>query len=202
MTKQDFGVRLLHACDKVIAIKDELNQIDARFGDADHGLTMSKIATAIEEAVKGSADSVSAMLNACADTISEIGGGAAVPLWSSWFSGMAEGAPDTDELSVTELKALFASGFEMLDFMSGAQVGDKTMMDAVIPAQEAINAYDGQDPAELFEAAAKAAGEGAESTKQVPAKYGRAKYYGEETIGTADAGALSMAAFFEGLAVA
>ena len=90
----------------------------------------------------------------------------------------------------------------MLDFMSGAQVGDKTMMDAVIPAQQAIDSYDGQDVSGLFEAAAKAAEEGAESTKNVPSKFGRAKYYGDKTIGTADAGALSMAAFFKGLAKA
>jgi dihydroxyacetone kinase-like protein len=115
---------------------------------------------------------------------------------------MAEGAPETEDLSVDDIKAIFTSGFEMLDFMSGAQVGDKTMMDAVIPAQKAIEAYEGNDPAELFEAAAKAATEGAEATKNVASKFGRARYFGDKTIGTADAGALSMATFFKGLAVA
>lgn len=202
MTKQELANRLVNACAAVKDIKDELNEIDARFGDADHGLTMAKIASAIEEAAAGTECSVGDMLTACGDAVSEVGGGAAVPLWSSWLSGMADGAPAKEDLDVADIKAIFAAGFEMLDFMSGAQVGDKTMMDAVIPAQKAIDSYEGSDPHELFEAAAKAASEGAESTKQVASKFGRAKYFGDKTIGTADAGALSMAAFFKGLAVA
>lgn len=200
MTKQEFADRLVHACESVKAITDTLNEIDARFGDADHGLTMSKITSAIEEAAGNAKGSVGDMLNACSDAVSEVGGGAAVPLWSSWLSGMAEGAPEVEDLSVDDIKAIFTSGFEMLDFMSGAQVGDKTMMDAVIPAQKAIEAYSGNDAAELFDAAAKAAKEGAEATRNIASKFGRAKYYGDKTIGTPDAGALSMAAFFKGLA--
>lgn len=202
MTKQELAGRFVNACESVKTIKDELNEIDARFGDADHGLTMSKIAAAIEGAARGAEGSVQEMLTACSDAVSEVGGGAAVPLWSSWLSGMADGAPAAKELTIEELKAVFASGFEMLDFMSGAQVGDKTMMDAVIPAQKAIEAYDGQDVQALFEAAASAAEAGAQSTKEIASKFGRAKYYGDKTIGTADAGALSMAAFFKGLAAA
>ena len=84
--------------------------------------------------------------------------------------------------------------------MSGAKVGDKTMMDALIPASEAIAAYDGSDEQELFAAAAEAAAKGAEATKQFVSKFGRAKSYGTQTIGTPDAGATSMACFFQGLA--
>ena len=111
MTKQELADRLLHACEAVKTIKDELNEIDARFGDADHGLTMSKIAKAIEDTVSSpekAGGSAADMLNACADAVSEVGGGAAVPLWSSWLSGMAEGAPAAEELNVADLKAIFA----------------------------------------------------------------------------------------------
>ena len=83
--------------------------------------------------------------------------------------------------------------------MSGAKVGDKTMMDALIPASEAIAAYTGDENG-LFEAAAQAARQGAESTKQFVSKFGRAKSYGRQTIGTPDAGAMSMSYFFQGLA--
>ena len=84
--------------------------------------------------------------------------------------------------------------------MSGAQVGDKTMMDALIPASEAIAAYTGNDEQGLFAAAAEAATRGAEASKQFVSKFGRAKSYGTQTIGTPDAGATSMAYFFRGLA--
>ena len=72
--------------------------------------------------------------------------------------------------------------------MSGAKVGDKTMMDAIIPASEAIADYAGGDERGLFEAAAQAAAQGAEATRQFVSKFGRAKSYGTQTIGTPDAG--------------
>ena len=74
------------------------------------------------------------------------------------------------------------------------------MMDALIPASQAIAAYSGSDEAGLFDAAAQAALQGAEASKQFVSKFGRAKSYGEQTIGTLDAGAASMAYFFQGLA--
>ena len=84
--------------------------------------------------------------------------------------------------------------------MSGAKVGDKTMMDTVIPASEAIAAYSGDSEKELFSQAAAAAAQGAENSKNFVSKFGRAKSYGAKTLGTPDAGAVSMAKFFEGLA--
>ena len=76
------------------------------------------------------------------------------------------------------------------------------MMDALIPASRAVAAYGGDDENELFAAAAKAAMEGAEATRGFASKFGRAKSYGEKTLGTPDAGAMSMSYFFQGLAQA
>ena len=73
------------------------------------------------------------------------------------------------------------------------------MMDALIPASDAIAACEG-DEAALFEAAARAAEAGAENSRNFASKFGRAKSYGDKTIGTPDAGAVSMARFFKGLA--
>ena len=67
-------------------------------------------------------------------------------------------------------------------------------------ASQAIAAYEGEDEAALFAAAARAAAQGAEDSKQFVSKFGRAKSYGEKTIGTPDAGAVSMSYFFQGLA--
>ncbi len=66
--------------------------------------------------------------------------------------------------------------------MSGAKVGDKTIMDALAPASESIASYSGNDEAELFALAAEAAVRGTEATKEFKAKYGRAKSYGAKTI--------------------
>ena len=202
MTKTDLAARLRNACAAVIAAEQELTEIDSKFGDADHGLTMSKIARAVTEAVDQSEGGIQAMLDDAATAVMSLNGGSAVPLWNTWLDGMQEAAPEGEEIDVPGLQALFAKALEELNDMSGAQVGDKTMMDALIPASRAIAAYAGSDEDGLFAAAAKAAAEGAENSKNFVSKFGRAKSYGTQTIGTPDAGAMSMSYFFQGLAQA
>lgn len=89
------------------------------------------------------------------------------------------------------------NALEELRTISQAKVGEKTMMDAIIPATEAANAA--ADDASALEAAEKAAKEGAEHTADCVAKYGRAKNYGEQSLGVKDAGACSIALIFQGL---
>ena len=196
MTKTEFAARLQQACASVTAAEQELTEIDSKFGDADHGLTMTKIAGAISGAVAESDGGIQSMLDDAAMAVMVLNGGSAVPLWNTWLDGMQENAPDGDEIDTAGLQAIFARALEALNEMSGAQVGDKTMMDALIPASEAIAAYTGNDEQELFAAAAEAATRGAEASKQFVSKFGRAKSYGTQTIGTPDAGATSMAYFF------
>ena len=200
MTKEQFAARLKHACASVISAEQELTEIDSKFGDADHGLTMTKIAKAISDAVDQSDGGIQAMLDDAATAVMSLNGGSAVPLWNTWLDGMQEAAPDGEEIDVAGVQAIFAKALEELDDMSGAKVGDKTMMDALIPASEAVAAYAGADEAGLFAAAAQAAAAGAENSKNFVSKFGRAKSYGAQTIGTPDAGAMSMAYFFRGLA--
>lgn len=200
MTKTEFAARLQQACASVTAAEQELTEIDSKFGDADHGLTMTKIAGAIAGAVAESDGGIQSMLDDAAMAVMVLNGGSAVPLWNTWLDGMQENAPDGDEIDTAGLQAIFARALEALNEMSGAQVGDKTMMDALIPASEAIAAYTGNDEQEVFAAAAEAATRGAEASKQFVSKFGRAKSYGTQTIGTPDAGATSMAYFFRGLA--
>ena len=200
LTKAEFALKLKNACLCVIAAEAELTEIDAKFGDADHGFTMAKVCNAILAAIEESDGGIQTMLDDAAMAVMAINGGSAVPLWNTWLDGMQEGAPEADEVDVPGIKAIFAKAFEELDEMSGAKVGDKTMMDALIPASEAIAAYEGDSEAELFTLAAAAAAAGAENSKNFPSKFGRAKSYGAKTIGTPDAGAMSMSKFFEGLA--
>lgn len=200
MTKNEFAARLKNGCDAVRNAQDELTEIDSRFGDADHGVTMVKIVDTIAAAVDGSDEGIKAMLDSAASDVMCLNGGSAVPLWNTWLDGMQEEAPEGDEIDVAGIKAIFARAFSELDDMSGAKAGDKTMMDALIPASQAIADYAGSDEGELFNAAAEAAWGGAEASKQFVAKFGRAKSYGTKTLGTPDAGATSMAYFFKGLA--
>ena len=163
MTKSEFAARLQHACASVIAAEQELTEIDSKFGDADHGLTMTKIAGAISAAVEASDGGIQSMLDDAAMAVMSLNGGSAVPLWNTWLDGLQEAAPEGDEVDVAGLKAMFAHAFEALDEISGDKAG-------------------------------------AEASKGFVAKYGRAKSYKEQTIGTPDAGAVSMAYFFRGQA--
>ena len=183
MTKQEFASRLQNACAAVTAAEQELTEIDSRFGDADHGLTMSKIAKAVSAAAGESEGGIQAMLDDAAMAVMVLNGGSAVPLWNTWLDGLQEEAPEGNEIDTAGIQAIFAKALKALSDMSGAKVGDKTMMDALIPASQAIAAYSGSDEAGLFDAAAQAALQGAEASKQFVSKFGRAKSYGEQTIG-------------------
>ena len=202
MKKAELAQRLKHACTSVLAAEDELTDIDSRFGDADHGLTMNKIAGAISDAVDQSEGGIQSMLDDAAMAVMTLNGGSAVPRWNTWLDGMQENAPEGDEIDIAGLQAAFSRALEALTEISGAKMGDKTMMDALIPASLAIASYQGDDENELFASAARAAAQGAEDSKQYVSKFGRARSYGAQTIGTPDAGAMSMSYFFQGLAQA
>lgn len=199
MNKDELASRLKNACSAVIAAQDELTEIDSHFGDADHGVTMTKIAEAVVGAVGAAQGGIKAMLEDAAMEVMMINGGSAVPLWNTWLDGLAEAAPEGDELDAEGLKQMLGHALEELAALSKAKVGDKTMMDALIPATEAALACQGNAD-DIFAAAAKAALEGAEASRNFVSKFGRARSYGEATIGTPDAGAVSMSRFFAGLA--
>ncbi len=199
MNKDELASRLKGACEAVIEARDELTEIDSKFGDADHGVTMAKIAQAVMGSAAAAQGGVKSMLEDAAMEVMMINGGSAVPLWNTWLDGLAEAAPEGDELDAEGLKRMLGHALESLSEISKAKVGDKTMMDALIPATEAALACEGTE-AEILAAAAQAAADGAEASRGFVSKFGRARSYGEATIGTPDAGAVSMSRFFKGLA--
>ena len=100
MTKDAFAARLKQGCAAVAAAEQELTEIDSRFGDADHGLTMAKIAGAISGAVDQAEGGIQSMLDDAATAVMALNGGSAVPLWNTWLDGMQEAAPEGDEIDV------------------------------------------------------------------------------------------------------
>ena len=128
MTKAEFAVRLKEACASVEGAEGLLTEIDSKFGDADHGLTMSKIARAISQAVEESQGGIQEMLDDTAMAVMGLNGGSAVPLWNTWLDGLQEAAPEGDEVDMAGLKAMFAHAFEALDEISGAKAGDKVAL--------------------------------------------------------------------------
>lgn len=199
ISKECFAVRLMNACKAVREAQEELTEIDSRFGDADHGITMAKIMQAMEDAIRANHGGIRSMLKDASMAIMSINGGSAVPLWYTWMDGIRAVAPEGEEMSLEELRAAFQKGLNDLAALSKAKVGGKTMMDALIPATNAL-CTEGRTTDEALQAAAEAAKGGAEATRDFVAKYGRARSYGDATLGTPDAGAMSMSYFFAGLA--
>ena len=103
ITKVELIQRFKHACKCVCAAEAELTEIDAQFGDADHGFTMVKICNTIESAMDAADGNIKEMLDDAAMAVMRLNGGSAVPLWNTWLDGMQEGAPESDEMDVTEL---------------------------------------------------------------------------------------------------
>jgi dihydroxyacetone kinase-like protein len=104
------------------------------------------------------------------------------------------------ELDADEIAEMFEGGFDEICCVTKARKGDKTMMDALQPATEALLAAKDQGEAGMFAAAAAAAKAGSEATAQMQAKFGRARNLGERSIGAIDAGSASMAVIFAAFA--
>ncbi|MBS6954781.1 MAG: DAK2 domain-containing protein [Enterocloster asparagiformis] len=179
--------------------KDYLSEIDSRFGDGDHGVTIGKIAALIEKKLEAwEDDDIEEFLEDLGDSTMEIGGGSAGPLYGTLIGGLSGPLNGGGAIDEGLLKEMFTECQSAMEDITNAKVGDKTMMDALIPAVAAAEAAQG-DCAAILEAAKEAAARGAKESEQYISKFGRARSYKEQTIGTPDAGAVSTSLFFAGL---
>jgi dihydroxyacetone kinase-like protein len=179
---------------------EKLNQLDAATGDGDHG-------TAILAAMKA-ATAASKKEGGLATTLEMIGwdvmsstSGSTSTLLGSFFVGMSSGVNE-EEPDVPQTAFLFESGLQNVQTTTKAGIGDKTMMDALIPAVEAMAKIKNSNGSlgKLFQTAADAAKKGADSTKELTAKHGRAKNLAERSRGHLDAGAVSTALIYQAYA--
>lgn len=182
--------------------EDHLSEIDSRFGDGDHGITIGKIARLIQQRADAWQDeSIQDFLDGLGMGIMEVKGGSAGPLYGTMIGGLGvELVPDENELSADSVRRMFAGALSEMQDITTAKVGDKTMMDTLIPAVKAAQDCPEDDPKAVLLAAAAAAQQGAKDSEGYVSKFGRARSYKEQTIGTPDAGAVSTALFIQGLA--
>lgn len=177
------------------------SELDAASGgDGDHG---TAIVTAFHAMDKAGGADFKGYLKALSDALQNEACGSTSTLYGAWLEGMSGAAPDgADALDDAALAAVFSGGLEEIGFVTRARVGDKTLMDALIPATEAFGAAQGEGPAAMFAKAAAAAEAGAAATGPMRARFGRAKNLGDRSIGPRDAGASSMACIFAAFSAA
>ena len=182
--------------------RDTLTQLDSAIGDADHGANLDRGMTAAVAALEATpSDDPAAVLKTVATTLIKTVGGASGPLYGTFFL-RASGALDGGDGAA--LARAVRAGLGGVAARGKAEAGDKTMLDALGPAcdalDEALTAGKALD--EALSAAAEAAAQGRDATEPLVARKGRASYLGERSAGHLDPGAASATLLVEAAATA
>ncbi|WP_445330609.1 dihydroxyacetone kinase subunit DhaL [Streptomyces sp. GSL17-111] len=172
---------------------DRLTELDSAIGDADHGANMRRGLTAVVSAVEEERPPTpGAVLVLAGRTLVSTVGGASGPLYGTLLRRTGKALDDAPEVGLARLAGALRTGVDAVGQLGGATAGDKTMLDALLPALDALD--------EGLDAAARAAEKGAGDTVPMRARKGRASYLGERSIGHQDPGATSSALLFAALA--
>ena len=181
---------------------DYLNQLDQALGDGDHGSTISRGSeAAIRDLQTRTFATVNQEFEAIGSAMMNSMGGASGILFGVLFRA-AKNCPATETLNASALAGFLRRGLDDLKRKSPATVGDKTMMDALVPAVEALEAKQGESLPPALQSASEAAKKGAESTVGMLARFGRATALGERVRAAQDPGATSIFLFLDSLASA
>ena len=176
--------------------EDALNRLDAAIGDGDHGSTIARAFNGAAQVSRRAYTDFGAAFEAVSEAVAEQAGGAIGPLLAAFFADMGTQLTEQAELSAAQLAGAMSAGVEALQQVGGAQLGQKTLLDALIPAVRALEENKHLPLAEALAQAAQAAAQGADNTRNLAAMQGRAHFLGERSIGYKDPGAVSIALFF------
>lgn len=174
--------------------QDELGKLDSVAGDGDHGQGMAMGSKAAAEAARNLVDQgagAQTTLAAAGDAWSNGSGGTSGALWGALLTAIGSVLGDQDPADESAVAKALTAALEAVQRLGGAQVGDKTLVDALVPLVETFSNTTG-DLATRAKAAVEAAQQGAESTKDLKARLGRARPLGEKSVGTPDPGAVSL----------
>jgi phosphoenolpyruvate---glycerone phosphotransferase subunit DhaL len=175
-----------------------LTELDAAIGDADHGSNLDRGMKAVVAALDaGSFDTADALFKKVGMTLVSTVGGASGPLYGTFFLRFGSALQGETQIAAAELGAALRAGVEGIIARGKAEAGDKTMVDAWLPA---LDAYDGAVAGGLtsaLSAAATAAAKGRDETIPLVARKGRASYLGERSAGHQDPGATSTTMLLE-----
>ena len=179
----------------VAAEADRLTQLDSAIGDGDHGVNLTRGFKAVNEALEGIEEPPGRQLILAGKTLVSKVGGASGPLWGTALRRAGRAVGSAEALEGPQLVEALAAGLAGVVELGAAEPGDKTMVDALGPAIDALREAldDGRSLQEAVIAAANAADAGARATVPMQARKGRASYLGERSVGHQDPGATSTA---------
>jgi dihydroxyacetone kinase-like protein len=202
LTKRDF----VAALNRMVAVfeeeMDSLCRMDSVIGDGDHGISMARgFRTVAEKLPAVQERDIGTIAGMIGSSLMGGVGGVTGPIFGTVFARLAAQAQGKEYLSVADLARAFRTALDGIRAIGNAKVGDKTMVDALAPAADALEhaANEGLDMKSALEQASQAAEEGARATINMRATKGRARYLGERSIGHQDAGATSFALIMKAL---
>ncbi len=198
---EDVRNMLLYIADKIIAKKPYLTEIDSAIGDGDHGIGMAGGMRKVKKkllAMQGETDVYKLFEAAGTEMLMSMGGASGVIFGSLYLAG-AKGTKAQDFLKAEDLARMERRSLEAIQERGKAVKGDKTMVDALLPAVEALEKNKEETLLQALQAAETAALQGVEDTKGYMAKFGRAKSLLERAVGHQDAGATSVWLIFQGM---
>jgi dihydroxyacetone kinase-like protein len=195
---------LLGAVEQIRQNHQRLSELDNAVGDGDHGTTILRCMETLAETIaQDSSRDPATLFSNIAWAVMSCDGGSTGPLLGSFFMGLSKAAENRTEFDQIGFTGLLEAGITHLQKQSKAQVGDKTMMDAFLPALAALKEASPSDGIKsALQKAAEAAAQGAEATRKMRAKFGRARNLGDRVIGHLDPGAVSVSLIFKGFAEA
>lgn len=189
----------------VKAIQDNkayLGEVDGLIGDGDHGMNMNKGFSVFESRFADKEFSFTEGLEELGMILLNEIGGSMGPIYGTILMEMAEAGEDLEEISLEDFGNMLAAGLTGLCGIVDAKVGDKTLVDALSPAADAIKAaaVEGKDYKTALAEMKEAAEAGKNSTKDMVAKFGRSSRLGERSRGVLDAGATSCSIILKAMA--
>jgi dihydroxyacetone kinase-like protein len=203
LTKRDF----IAALNRMVAVFEEemdaLCRMDALIGDGDHGISMARgFRTVAEKLPEVQQQDIGTIAGMVGSSLMGGIGGVTGPIFGTVFARLAAHAQGREHLAVADLARGFRAALDGVRAIGNAKLGDKTMVDALAPAVDALEraAEEGLDMKNALTRASQAAEDGARSTINMRATKGRARYLGERSIGHQDAGATSFALIMKSFA--
>ncbi|MEM4498171.1 MAG: dihydroxyacetone kinase subunit DhaL [Nitrososphaerota archaeon] len=194
---------LLHVADVMIESENYLTDLDRACGDGDFGIGMLRGFTKVKEQIQSyQGDELEELFTRAGLAIMAVVGGASGAVFGSFFSSIGAKLRGKKEAGLADLAEAFKASLEMIMRIGGARPGDKTMVDALAPAVDVLleGAKSGESLKTAFRRAAEAAEKGAEATKGMIARKGKASYLGEQSLGYPDPGAVGVALIFKAIA--
>ena len=185
--------------ERIIANKDFLTELDREIGDSDHGINMARGFAAVQEKISPDDKDIGATLKKAGMTLLSKVGGASGPLYGTAYMEAGKVLAGKESITPEDLKAALEAAIAGIQKRGKAVKGEKTMLDALIPAYETYCAKIDSGIINALTEACKSAHEGVEYTKTIIATKGRASYVGERSIGHQDPGATSMTLTLEAI---